>query len=467
MDVRRTASAAARRAWRLAVPERLRRRLGPRLRRLLPVVAEVGARRSAAGRPGGEADRIVAGAGPRFPRVPERVSVIVPTLDAGPDFGRHLAWIREQQGLGDLELIVIDSGSSDDTCAVAEDSGARVMQVPPGEFNHGLTRNRAVEAARGEVVVMTVQDAAFLTRTALRDLVLTLKGDRRMAAVSARQVPRTGADLYGSFVVLMHYRAMWRNGRRRLPADRLPPGARPTTAAERRSASTVDDVCAAIRRSAWEEIGFSELDFAEDLEFGVRAVERGWTIGLSESVAVAHSHRRDAPYHLRRGVAERLFVAPMVADDVRSHAAREDTAVVIASGRALMEEVEGAMPAADGGVKAPLVAQFEGLRTQLREGPSRCSASGELAALDRLLAAHDAGRAAANGPMEELRRDLLRVLDWPTLDEFVQANRAAPAADGHEFAAKLTAGVLGRALGDSMRSAGGGGRVADRLLAGL
>ena len=53
------------------------------------------------------------------------VSVLIPTLNAGEGFQDSLQALLAQEGLGTLEILVTDSGSSDDTVAVAERAGLR------------------------------------------------------------------------------------------------------------------------------------------------------------------------------------------------------------------------------------------------------------------------------------------------------------------------------------------------------
>ena len=43
------------------------------------------------------------------------ISVVIPTLNAGPEFRSLLQKLRQQKGIGDVEIIVVDSGSRDDT----------------------------------------------------------------------------------------------------------------------------------------------------------------------------------------------------------------------------------------------------------------------------------------------------------------------------------------------------------------
>lgn len=445
---KRAAFRIAHRSW-LILPSPVRDFLLPRLLRRVPapaVLEAVDAQRNGASAPaaaGGRTDsreRTWA-----FPTVPDTVSVVIPTLNAGPEFDRHLAAIREQEGLGGLELIVADSGSSDGTCERAEAAGARVLRISPGEFSHGRTRNRAVELARGDVVVMTVQDAIFIGAHALRDLVLELHSDPRLAGVSARQLPRCDADLYGAYVVWAHYHALW-------PATGAASVARSKSVAvlERRAAAALDNVCAAIWRTAWEELRFSDVSFAEDLDFGIRAVRRGWRIGLSDRTAVAHSHRRDAAYHLRRGIADRLYVAPLVGDNALSQIANTGIANAVASARRFLWEVEGAVCVGLGDdTLGRLAGQLGRIRAALGAGAPRRQPTGALSMLDDQLVRW---QAAADGPDgRALTGEFHALLGWPPLVTFAEAQRVVTRDEAGDFAANLAASIVGRALGDTLR----------------
>ena len=57
------------------------------------------------------------------------LSVVIPTLDAAATLPRTLDALRSWPG---AEIVVADGGSTDDTVAVAEAAGARVVQAPRG-----------------------------------------------------------------------------------------------------------------------------------------------------------------------------------------------------------------------------------------------------------------------------------------------------------------------------------------------
>jgi GT2 family glycosyltransferase len=383
-------------------------------------------------------------AAPRVQDVRESVSVVIPTLEAGPLFERVLASIAEQRAIGPLELIVADSGSTDGTRELAERAGATVLDVPPGEFGHGRTRNAAAEVATGDVLLVMVQDAVLLGPHTIRDLVLELDADPAAVAVSARQLPRSDADLHGAFVVWTHDHVIRERYERAL-------GERPEALDHlgRRSLAALDNVCAVIRRTAWEELRFADVDFAEDLELGTRAVARGWRVRLSREAAVAHSHRRDAVYQFRRSVADRLYVAPLVGDDILSRASSGDLDELFASMHVSLREAQGTLSRLKNGV-SPLRHQLGSAWSLLEaEGP-RLEPRDGLASIAAALPPMN-GAAASERVVSILREELLALLAWPPLAQFARAHPAVGSAETEALVAKLIGAAAGRTVGDALR----------------
>lgn len=70
------------------------------------------------------------------------LSVVIPTLDAGDHLPACLEALR-----GDDEIVIVDGGSSDDSVAIAEATGARVVRSASGR---GAQLKAGAEAARGD-----------------------------------------------------------------------------------------------------------------------------------------------------------------------------------------------------------------------------------------------------------------------------------------------------------------------------
>jgi glycosyltransferase involved in cell wall biosynthesis len=86
-----------------------------------------------------------------------RLSVVIPARDAAGMIGRTVAAAREQDLDEAFEVIVVDDGSLDDTGAIAESAGARVVrnESPLGPAE---ARNAGVAASSGELLAFTDAD---------------------------------------------------------------------------------------------------------------------------------------------------------------------------------------------------------------------------------------------------------------------------------------------------------------------
>ncbi len=58
--------------------------------------------------------------------------MVIPALNAGPDLARALEGLAEARDVFDLDILVVDGGSDDDTITLAESNGARVIEAPRG-----------------------------------------------------------------------------------------------------------------------------------------------------------------------------------------------------------------------------------------------------------------------------------------------------------------------------------------------
>jgi glycosyltransferase involved in cell wall biosynthesis len=217
------------------------------------------------------------------------VSVIIPTQNAGSRFGEVLDGLQRQstQGVnGPMELIVVDSGSTDGTARRAREAGARVMAVEAEAYNHGGTRNRAIEQSQGEVIVLLSQDAVPADDYLLSHLVAYF-ADPQVAGVYARQIPRPEHN-----VLIAREVRQWLSGspERRLSHITERKAYAALTPEQRYHFCLFDNVGSAIRRVVWREIPFAAADFGEDLEWSRRVLEAGWKIGYEPAAMVLHSH---------------------------------------------------------------------------------------------------------------------------------------------------------------------------------
>lgn len=219
-----------------------------------------------------------------------RVSLVIPTLNAGPLLDDVLAGIVAQREPGFAEKVAIDSGSTDGTVERLTRAGFRVVPIHRREFDHGSTRDRGIAATTGDFVVLMVQDATPQGGDWLGQMVKPF-ADPDVAGVWCRQIPRPGCQ--PALDRRIRGWPGWGEGAtvKRLPAGKrladLPPF-------EQLFLCAFDNVASVVRRSVWERFPFGPRRFGEDIWFGKRVIEAGLALVHQGGVCVMHSHDRSA-----------------------------------------------------------------------------------------------------------------------------------------------------------------------------
>jgi rhamnosyltransferase len=218
------------------------------------------------------------------------LSVLLLTKNGGRDVERLLPKLYDQKGVGSLEVIAVDSGSTDGTIDLLQRHPLHLEQIPAEAFHHARTRNFAASLARGEVLIFLSQDAIPASSHWLSNLISNFD-DEKVGAVYGRQIPKPGSfaerqetmdTVYGAHRIVKD------------PAHRNGLGYR---------FYLFSSVNAAIRRSVWQATRFpEELKVFEDLGIAKRILDGGWKIVYEPQAAVHHSHN-----HSTLGLFRRYF----------------------------------------------------------------------------------------------------------------------------------------------------------------
>ena len=238
---------------------------------------------------------------PSRPVINKKISIIIPTKNAGSDLDYSLEKIRNQKGIGEVEIIIVDSGSTDRTVDIANKNGAIIFKIKPEEFNHGATRNYGSKKATGDYILFMVQDSIPIGDYWLHDLAYALEKDKRIAAVTCKQIPRTDADIFACFSLYNHYKALDLNCNR---VTSITDNFDELSYMEKRKLIVVDNVCCMFRKIYFDKFNFKDLKFAEDLEIGIRLLNDGYNLAFLNFVGVIHSHNRNPAYFFKRSYAD-------------------------------------------------------------------------------------------------------------------------------------------------------------------
>jgi rhamnosyltransferase len=228
---------------------------------------------------------------------PPKVSVAILTKNGEATLPDLLDALCQQQVATPLEIVAVDSGSTDRTRGILQERVKSLVAIESGTFNHGLSRNLAIEQTTGDLVVLIVQDAVPTSDEWLEHLTAPLLADETVAGTFARQVPRPEAS-----PLTLHYLAEWVGAAEESWFSEIAGDAewQAITPQERFWRCVFDNVCSCIRRSVWTVHPFAETTIAEDVEWARDVLLDGHRIVYTPQATVVHSHERSARYEFRR-----------------------------------------------------------------------------------------------------------------------------------------------------------------------
>ena len=205
-------------------------------------------------------------------------SIVIRAFNEAKHLPRLLEGLR-QQSIADLELILVDSGSTDDTISIAASFGARVVHISPQEFTFGRSLNFGMQAATRELVAIASAHIYPVYPDWLERLLEPFK-DPAVALTYGKQrgMQTTKFSEHQIF-------AQW------FPEQSQP----------RQNHPFCNNANAAIRRSLWLEHPYDEsLTGLEDLEWAKWALGSGHAIAYVAEAEIIHVHEEQSQGVFRR-----------------------------------------------------------------------------------------------------------------------------------------------------------------------
>lgn len=200
--------------------------------------------------------------------------------------------IREQTYSSEIQIIILDSESTDNSKQIAELYGAKVINIPAASFNHGLTRNIGVDHASADLLFFTVQDAWLSDNDALSRMASHFKDQEVMGVVGHQAVAKShDTNPMKWFKRFSSVRTV----ERKFTKDEISQ----MGDAEKRENFAWDNVISMYRKKALEDLPFVKTDFAEDWMWSYQALLKGWKLIYDTSVVTYHYHHTWFGYSFR------------------------------------------------------------------------------------------------------------------------------------------------------------------------
>jgi rhamnosyltransferase len=195
-------------------------------------------------------------------------SVIIRCCNEEKHIGRLLTGIKEQT-IRNVQMIVVDSGSTDRTLEIAGRYLTEILRIPPREFSFGRSLNFGCVKAKSPLIVMASAHVYPVYNTWLERL-LTPFSQKEIALVYGKQ-RGDETTRYSEQQVF----AQW------FPERSNPNQEHPFC----------NNANAAIRRELWEKIPYNEdLTGLEDLDWAQRALRSGHRLAYCAEAEVIHIH---------------------------------------------------------------------------------------------------------------------------------------------------------------------------------
>jgi rhamnosyltransferase len=215
-------------------------------------------------------------------------TVAILTYNGETYLGELLSRVLDQQIDGRVEVLVIDSGSTDRTLEiVASFPSVRLHEIPNSEFGHGRTRNLAASLANGEFIAFLTHDAIPANSDWLRQLLLPFELSDRVVLVTGSQKPRSHS------FPLQKYEIMGAFGSMGPEAGTTLFFADPSIVQQRHidQLGFHSDVNAAMRRTfLLDTIPFRDVSYAEDQMLGRDVIAAGLIKAYAPRAVVEHSN---------------------------------------------------------------------------------------------------------------------------------------------------------------------------------
>lgn len=198
-------------------------------------------------------------------------SIIIRSFNEERHIGRLLDGIARQQLTegNTIEVIVVDSGSSDSTVAIAEKMGAKVVHISKEEFSFGRALNMGCSSASGDILLFASAHV-YPVYTDWVEKMMSPFTSKDIALVYGRQVGNEMTRFSEHEVF-----AKWF----------------PSQSNYDQPTPFCNNANCAIRRSLWGEQPYDEyLTGLEDLDWASKMMSRGYKIAYEAEAPVVHVH---------------------------------------------------------------------------------------------------------------------------------------------------------------------------------
>jgi glycosyltransferase involved in cell wall biosynthesis len=209
-----------------------------------------------------------------------RVSIIIRTLNEAEYLADLLEMIsRQQVDFDEVETVLVDSGSTDQTVEIARSYGCRITYIAKQEFSFGKSLNTGCDFSIGDILVFISGHCVPVDKYWLQKLCQPI-ADGKVTYSYGRQIGDDDSNYSERRIFAKYF---------------------PKTSFVPQEGFFCNNANSALLRGVWQEHQFDEeLTGLEDMELAKRLVARGKKVGYVAEAPVFHHHKETWPSVRRR-----------------------------------------------------------------------------------------------------------------------------------------------------------------------
>ena len=222
------------------------------------------------------------------------ISIIIRTLNEEAHIHGLITAIHEQNIQDKVEIVLVDSGSKDNTINIAQKLGSKIVHITPAEFSFGRSLNYGIKQASGEIIVLISGHCLPQNKDWLQNLIAPLKKEQIHYAygkqIGGKVNQFSECQLFSKYYPDYNI----------IPQNNI----------------FCNNANAALSYNIWTKYKFNEeLTGLEDMDLAKRLLNDGLKIGYCSNAVVYHYHNESLIQIKRRFEREAIglqFIMPEI-----------------------------------------------------------------------------------------------------------------------------------------------------------
>ncbi|MCF2518431.1 glycosyltransferase [Dyadobacter sp. CY351] len=196
-------------------------------------------------------------------------SIIIRAFNEEKHIEKIIDGIQNQHTIHDVEIILVDSGSTDNTVLLAQKKGVKIISIAPEDFSFGYALNKGCDNANGDILLFASAHV-YPVYTHWIDSMLRPFTDEKVALVYGRQIGHEKSK-YSEKRLMAKWFPGYSNYNQQHPF--------------------CNNANSAIRKKHWQQQMYDEsLTGLEDLDWASKIIAQGYKIAYEAEAVIVHVH---------------------------------------------------------------------------------------------------------------------------------------------------------------------------------